>query len=282
MAISIPTITLPAPAKINLFLHILDRREDGYHNIQTVYQFLDYFDALTFTRREDGQITLSPELTDTPFEQNLITKAARLLQAETKTPYGVDIKLNKQLPIGGGVGGGSSNAATTLHALNELWEVHRSVEDLSKLGVRLGADVPVFVHGHAAWAEGIGDQLTPIILPEPWCLLIIPPCQVKSVNLYNDSRLTHDNAALRITDYQYNQGHNDFEPIVRFDYPEVSHALDWLKSFGKARMTGSGGCVFALFDTEEEASRIAAQVPSLYQSKVAKVRNLSPLMMKGH
>jgi 4-diphosphocytidyl-2-C-methyl-D-erythritol kinase len=272
-----PTITLPAPAKINLFLHILNQREDGYHNIQTVFQFLDFFDALTFVRREDKQITLTPEFTDIPFEQNLIIKAARLLQSESKTPYGVDIQLKKRLPVGGGVGGGSSNAATTLHALNALWEINHSVQDLTNLGVSLGADVPVFLHGHAAWAEGIGDQLTPIILPEPWCLLIIPPCKINTMNLYNDSRLTRDSAALRIADYQYNQGHNDFEPIVRFDYPEVSHALDWLKSFGKSRMTGSGGCVFALFDTEEEASRIAAQVPSPYQCKVAKVQNLSPL-----
>lgn len=272
--------TLPAPAKLNLFLHILNQRSDGYHNIQTIFQFIDYCDVLNFQLiKDDKKIILTPELIRLPNENNLIMRAARLLQKETACLQGVVITLDKRLPMGGGLGGGSSDAATTLLGLNKLWNTKLSVERLATLGVRLGADVPVFVYGHAAWAEGIGDQLTPMILPEPWYVLIFPPCQVATAEIFNDPRLTRDTAALTISHYQPGSGHNDFEAIIRLDYPVIAQALDWLGQFARAQITGSGGVVFAGFDTQEEASKIAAQVPSQYNSVVAKGLNQSPLQV---
>lgn len=272
-------LTLPAPAKLNLFLHILGRREDGYHNIQTVYQFVDFSDVLSFHLLKKPQIKLTPELYNVSHKKNLIIKAVKQLQKTTGCRLGVNITLNKKLPIGAGLGGGSSDAATTLVALNRLWKLNLSLDELAKLGITLGGDVPVFIYGHAAWAEGIGDQLTPIILPEPWYLLLIPPYQVETRKMYNDPRLTRDSAALKITGYRPGDGHNDFETLVRLDYPEIAKALDWLKGVTTARMSGSGGVVFGQFDTREEASRIAAQVPMDYKTVITKGLNHSPLQV---
>lgn len=271
------SITLPAPAKVNLFLHILGRRENGYHNIQTVYQFISLQDQLTFRVTQESSIQLSPTLMGVKTADNLIVKAAGLLQQTANVTQGVDIRLEKHIPMGSGLGGGSSDAATTLLALNELWQTGLSLAELSELALVLGADVPVFLHGHAAWAEGIGEELAPIILPEPWYLILIPHCHCETKKLYHDPRLTRDSAALTIGHYNPQLGHNDFEAVVRMDYPAVSHALDWLGQFAKARMSGSGCAVFAGFDSQEEVSKIAAQVPREFDHAVAKGMNQSPL-----
>ncbi len=294
-------LVLPAPAKVNLFLHIMGRRDNGYHNIQTVFQFLDFFDELSLSLCENKKITLTPKAEDSaiakdlssdalesletsaqnisgiPTSENLIIKAALLLQRETGCSLGAEIVLNKRLPIGGGLGGGSSDAATTLLGLNRLWDTNLTLDRLTELAVQLGADVPVFLRGHAAWAEGIGDQLIPIILPEPWYLLLIPTCRVITAKLFNDPRLTRDAQILDIKHYTPEFGHNDFEPIVRFDYPEVAHALDWLSQYTRSRMSGSGGVVFGTFDTLSEVSTIAAQVPAEYKSVVVRGLNVSPV-----
>ncbi len=271
------TLHLPAPAKLNLFLHVLGKRPDGYHNLQTVFQFIDYCDELIFVPRKDQQITLTPELIGVAPHNNLIIKAARLLQKHTQYSHGADITLLKNLPMGAGMGGGSSDAATTLLALNKLWDTKLSLNELAKLGMQLGADVPVFVHGQAAWAEGIGEQLSPMVLPEPWYVLLISPSKINTHKIFQDPRLTRDTPALKMNDYCMGQGHNDFELIVRQDYPEIADAYNWLSQFGKTRMTGTGCTLFAGFDTEREASTIAAQIKAPYQGIVAKGLNHSSL-----
>lgn len=271
------SLVLPSPAKLNLFLHILGRRDDGYHNIQTVFQFIDLCDELTFYCRQDKKICLMPDLMGLPAQKNLIMRAANLLREKTNCQLGADITYAKHIPMGAGLGGGSSNAATTLLALNQLWNINMPMSELAKLGEQLGADVPVFVHGHAAWAEGIGTDLTPIILPQPWYLLVIPGCHISSAELYNHEDLERDSAPLRISNYRIGQGQNDFESVACNEYPKVAEALDWLSEYAPSRMTGSGSVVFAAFDTQEEASKIAALVPVAMQGIVAKGLNRSPL-----
>lgn len=273
-------VTLPAPGKLNLFLHILGRREDGYHNIQTAFQFIDWCDELLFHVRSDTEIHLTSNIPEVSEADNLVVRAASCLQKESGCRRGVDIDLKKRIPMGAGLGGGSSDAATTLLALNVLWETQLSLERLLEIGATLGADVPIFIHGHAAWAEGTGIALSNVILPEPWYVLVIPPIQVSTEALYNDPRLTRDSAALTISQYEPGQGHNDFEKLLRFDHPEIAHALDWLGRFGRARITGSGAVIFAAFDTQEEAGTIAAQVPSSYKAMAVKGLNQSPLHKK--
>jgi 4-diphosphocytidyl-2-C-methyl-D-erythritol kinase len=270
-------LKLPSPAKLNLFLHITGKRADGYHNLQTVFQFLDYCDELTFTLRNDTQIVINDFSSEVTEQNNLILKAAKILQKLSSTAVGVDIHVKKILPLGGGVGGGSSNAATTLLALNKIWALNLSHAELLSIGLQLGSDVPIFLHGHACWAEGRGEILTPIILPEFWYVLLIPNCRINTATLFGDPRLTRDSEILKITHYSPAVGHNDFEPLVRMDYPEIAHALDWLGQFGKARMTGTGSTVFAAFDIREEASRIAEQSPESFKAVVAKGLNQSPL-----
>jgi len=270
-------LSLPSPAKLNLFLHILGHREDGYHNIQTVFQFIDWCDTLRFHVRSDDVIQLHSNMTCLADADNLVIKAAYCLREATGCKQGVNINLQKVLPIGGGVGGGSSNAATTLLALNYLWKTQLPIDELLTLGGTLGADVPIFIYGHAAWAEGIGNELTAIILPEPWYVLLVPELSIRTESLFKDPRLTRDSAALTIDSYHPDQGHNDFEKLQRFDYPEIAKALDWLGQFSKARMTGSGCVVFAGFDSKEEAGTIAAQAPSAYQAQVVQGLNESPL-----
>ncbi len=270
-------LTLPSPAKLNLFLHILGQREDGYHNLQTLYQFVDYCDVMRFRVLDHADIQITVEGADIPRQDNLVYQAALLMRQHRNSKKGIDIQLNKRLPMGAGIGGGSSNAATTLLALNVLWEAHLSLEELHQYALGLGADVPVFVHGHAAWAEGIGEQLTSMIVPECWYLLLFVPRHIDTEHIFNDARLTRDSAALTISHYHPWDGHNDFEPVVRLDYPEVATAIDWLKQHAPARMSGSGSTVFAPFDTREEASRIAAQVPENLKAVVVKGLNHSPL-----
>ncbi len=271
-------ITLPAPAKLNLFLHVVGRRRDGYHLLQTVFQFLDFGDELTFEVNDDGVIRHLNPLPGVPEEQDLVIRAASLLQRHCGVEQGVAIRLEKRLPMGGGLGGGSSDAATTLLALNHLWQTKLEVPQLAALGLSLGADVPVFIHGHAAWAEGIGEQIAPVELPEPWFLVVVPPVAVATADIFSHPDLIRDAQPITIRAFLAGEGVNTLEPVVTRCYPEVAEALAWLGRFGQARMTGSGGCVFAPFETEEAARRVLSQLPSGWWGFVARGRNRSPLL----
>lgn len=271
----------PAPAKINLFLHITGRRADGYHLLQTVFQFLDYGDELTFSVRQDGVVKRLNGVPGVPAENDLTLRAARQLQGVTGTPLGVDIAIEKRLPMGGGLGGGSSDAATTLVALNHLWQLGFSEDELAAIGLRLGADVPVFVRGRAAWAEGVGELLTPLALPEPWFLVIVPPCQVPTAELFAAPELTRNVQSSKIPAFLSGPWSeswvNVFEPVVRQRYPDVDNALKWLAKFAPARMSGSGACIFAPFASESQARQVLAEIPSQWRGFVAKGLNRSPL-----
>jgi 4-diphosphocytidyl-2-C-methyl-D-erythritol kinase len=265
-----------APAKINLFLHITGQRPDGYHTLQTLFQFLDYCDELTFSIRNDNKINLIAELPTVPTEENIIWRAAKLLQKTTQCKFGADIKLKKIIPMGGGLGGGSSDAATTLLALNHLWQTNLSKQQLAELGLQLGADVPVFIHGKAAFAEGIGEHLQFITLPEPWYLVLVPECQVNTAEIYRAPELTRNTAPITIRELLSRGGHNDCEAVVRNRYSAVAQALDWLAQYAPAKMTGTGACVFASFDTQQQALAVAAQAPKHLHSFVARGLNASP------
>ena len=270
--------TWPAPAKLNLMLRITGRREDGYHELQTVFQFLTIADELTFSVREDGQIQNIRPIPGVADEHNLCIRAARLLQKTFNTTLGTDIEIIKNLPMGGGLGGGSSDAATTLLALNQLWQTGLDIHQLANLGVQLGADVPVFVHGQAAWAEGIGEKLTPVNLPTPWFLILQPPVHVSTAAIFSDSDLTRDAERITIRDFLAGQVDNHCLPVVEKHHPEVRKALNWLNIHAKARLTGTGGCVFAEFGTRQEAERVQQQAPEIYTSFVTRGVNKSPVM----
>ncbi len=267
----------PAPAKLNLLLHITGRRADGYHELQTLFQFLTFGDWLYFDLRMDGEVRLVGEPAGVPAAADLCVQAARLLKEATGSNAGVTIYNDKRLPPGGGLGGGSSDAATTLAVLNKLWKLGLSLDELAELGLSLGADVPVFVHGEAAGAEGVGEVLIPVTLPEPWFLVVNPLVSVSTANIFSDPGLTRDTPRTKIPDPITGVGKNDCEAVVRRRYPEVAAALDWLTAFAPARMTGTGGCVFAAFDSEAAASVVAGQVPANWSSFVARGVNLSPL-----
>jgi 4-diphosphocytidyl-2-C-methyl-D-erythritol kinase len=274
---SLTSLRLPAPAKLNLFLHVTGRRADGYHNLQTLFQFLDFADTLDFTLREDNQILLHGELAGVSAEDNLITRAARLLQQHTGTSQGADIILHKRLPMGGGLGGGSSDAATTLVGLNHLWQTGVSLQSLATLGLQLGADVPVFVLGRAAWAEGVGEELTPVELDEPWYLVVMPDCQVSTAEIFSDQRLTRDTQPITLAAFREQGGRNDCLPVAEERYPEIRNALILLNNYCEAKMTGTGSCVFGAFPNEREADKVRARLPATLQSFVARGCNSSPL-----
>ncbi|NOX91496.1 MAG: 4-(cytidine 5'-diphospho)-2-C-methyl-D-erythritol kinase [Gammaproteobacteria bacterium] len=286
-----------APAKLNLFLHITGQRPDGFHELQTVFQFLDFGDVLRFCVRADGQLRRVVDVPGVPEAEDLIIRAARLLQAETGCTQGVDIHIEKTLPMGGGLGGGSSDAATTLVALNDLWRLGLGEDQLAVLGLQLGADVPVFVRGRAAWAEGVGEKLEPVMLPEPWFVVLAPGVQVSTAKLFSDTQLTRDARPIKIRDYLSWVGSggagnmsgalfcrdggsrvgNVFEPLVRARYHEVDVALTDLMRFAPARLTGTGGCVFAAFECESQAREVAKQLENRWQTIVAAGCNRSPL-----
>ena len=272
----------PAPAKLNLFLHITGRRSDGYHELQTIFQFVDYGDALQFDRRTDGVIHRVTELAQIPENDDLVVRAAKLLQKFTNTHYGVDISIKKRLPTGGGIGGGSSDAATTLHALNLIWKLSLSINELADIGHSLGADVPVFIHGLAAFAEGVGEKLTPIELPEPWFVVIAPGTHVSTQELFAAPELTRDSQPITIRDYFEGRCENVFEKIVRARYPAVDEALNWLSdiSQAQAKMTGTGSCVFVPVANEQLAQKISQKVPGKWQGFYAKACNKSPLLSR--
>jgi 4-diphosphocytidyl-2-C-methyl-D-erythritol kinase len=274
----------PSPAKINLFLHITGQRSDGYHELQTAFQFLDYADELYFDITHTSEINLLTPLPGVDNEQNLIVRAAKALQLHTGCQKGADIKIVKRLPMGGGLGGGSSNAATTLIALNQLWQCQLTTDELAELGLKLGADVPVFIHGHAAWAEGVGENLATISPDEPWYIVIIPNCHVSTAEVFSSQELTRDCEPITISRFLSGEGRNICEDVVINRYPAVSEALNWLKQYGEAKMSGTGACLFAAFNSKQQAEQIADIVPSDWQGFVAKGLNTSPLatMIKDH
>lgn len=272
------SLSWPAPAKINLFLHVVGRRPDGYHLLQTVFQFLSAGDDIDLAIRPDGDIRRLNALEGVPPDQDLVVRAARLLQSATGSSLGADIFVHKHLPLGGGLGGGSSNAATVLVGLNTLWKTGLSRDELAGLGLRLGADVPVFVHGQAAWAEGVGEQLTPIAVPERWYLVIHPGCQVPTAAVFADPELTRNTPVSTIHRLSLAACHNDCEPVTRRLFPEVGRALDWLAAFAPARMSGTGACIFAPFGSMAEAMAVASQVRAGWTAFVAAGRNRSPLL----
>ena len=269
--------TWPAPAKLNLMLHITGRREDGYHLLQSVFQFLNFGDEIVITVRNDGEIKRLSDLPGVEAEHDLVIRAARLLQQQSGCTLGADIKVDKRLPMGGGLGGGSSDAATVLVALNRLWETNLSLKALAELGLQLGADVPVFVHGHAAWAEGVGEILQPVELPEPWFLVLIPPVEVSTAEIFSDPQLTRDCQAIKIRDFLAGDGGNVCQPVAASHYPEIAQALTWLGRFAEAKMTGTGSCIFAAFDSEAQAQEVYQQLPKGWEGFVAKGSNRSAL-----
>ncbi|MDF3827553.1 MULTISPECIES: 4-(cytidine 5'-diphospho)-2-C-methyl-D-erythritol kinase [unclassified Pseudocitrobacter] len=273
----------PSPAKLNLFLYITGQRADGYHELQTLFQFLDYGDTLTIETRQDGQLRLLTPLEGVPDEENLIVRAARLLMKTAAQTHrlaegsGADISIEKRLPMGGGLGGGSSNAATVLVALNHLWQCGLSEDELAAIGLTLGADVPVFVRGHAAFAEGVGEQLTPIDVAEKWYLVVHPGVSIPTPMIFNDPELPRNTPKRSIDTLLKCEFGNDCEVIARKRFREVDEVLSWLLEYAPSRLTGTGACVFAEFDTELAARQVLEQAPEWFNGFVAKGVNLSPL-----
>ena len=271
------TVPWPAPAKLNRFLHIVGRRDDGYHLLQTLFQFLDHGDRLRFVPRADDRIRLYGGVAGLDPEQDLTVRATRLLQRHCGVDQGVEIHLDKRLPAGGGLGGGSSDAATTLVALNHYWRAGLDLPGLADLGLTLGADVPVFVHGRAAWAEGVGEQLHFVEPDEPWFLILVPSCAVSTVAIFNAPDLTRDSRPTRIRAFIVDADRNDCEAAVFRSHPEVARAARWLSRHGRARLTGTGGCVFAAFPERAQAEALLARRPAGVSGFVARGCNRSPL-----
>ncbi|MEZ8879229.1 4-(cytidine 5'-diphospho)-2-C-methyl-D-erythritol kinase [Vibrio lentus] len=268
----------PSPAKLNLFLYITGRRDNGYHELQTLFQFVDFGDELTVTaNRETSSITITPEIPGVATEDNLIWKAATALQQYTSTTFGADIQLKKVLPMGGGIGGGSSNAATVLVALNHLWQLNLSDDQLAEIGLKLGADVPVFVRGHAAFAEGVGEQLQPANPDEKWYLVVKPQVSIATVDIFTHSELTRNTPKRALSTLLEQEYVNDCEKIVRMLYPEVDKQLSWLLQYAPSRLTGTGSCVFSEFSSKKEAESVLEQLPDTVSAFVARGRNISPL-----
>ncbi|MHA6494048.1 4-(cytidine 5'-diphospho)-2-C-methyl-D-erythritol kinase [Pseudomonas borbori] len=274
------TLSLPAPAKLNLMLHILGRRADGYHDLQTLFQFLDHGDELHFAPREDGEIRLHSDIQGVSHDDNLIVRAARQLQQHANCALGADIWLDKRLPMGGGIGGGSSDAATTLLGLNHLWQLAWDEDRLAALGLGLGADVPVFVRGRAAFAEGVGEKLQPVELSEPWFLVAIPQVLVSTAEVFSDPELTRDTPPIKVRSLLEGGGRNDCQPVVEKRYPDVRNALILLNKFVPARLTGTGACVFGSFPNQDDADKVARQLPATLPSFIAQGRNVSMLHRK--
>ena len=269
--------TYPAPAKLNLFLHVVGRRADGYHLLQTAFRFVDHGDSLYFAPRDDGEIVLVNPLPGVPPESDLTVRAARLLQTETGCRQGAEIRVEKRLPMGGGLGGGSADAATVLLALNHLWQLGLSRQRLQEIGLTLGADVPVFVRGHAAFAEGVGEILTPVDPPEKWYLIVHPGVSIPTPVIFKDPDLKRNTPVRSIKTLLNCEFSNDCEDIARKRFREVDAVLSWLLEYAPSRLTGTGACVFAEFDTESEARQVLEQAPEWLNGFVAKGVNLSPL-----
>ena len=274
---SLHTYSFPAPAKLNLMLHIVGRRPDGHHLLQTVFRFFDYGDTLSFRVREDGVVARVNEIGGIAAEEDLCVRAARLLKNAAGTVAGTDIMLEKRLPLGGGLGGGSSDAATALLALNRLWGLDLPRLRLLELALQLGADVPVFVFGSNAFAEGVGEKLQPIKLPPAWYVVLSPPVTVSTARIFAHRDLKRDSKMITIQSFSTEPAANDLEPLVCREYPEVERHLDWLRQFGRPMMTGSGACVFASFDSETAARAVLAKLPRTMKGFIARGLERHPL-----
>lgn len=271
-------MSYPAPAKLNLFLHVTGRRPDGYHLLQTVFRFVDFGDELHITPRADGAVNLLTPLPGVVPENDLTVRAARHLQAHVGCALGADIAVEKRLPMGGGLGGGSSDAATVLLALNRLWGLGLPREELQALGLALGADVPVFLFGRSAFAEGVGEALRPIALPPAWYVVLCPPVQVPTAEIFADPGLTRDTNPIKMAAFSMAGTHNDLESVACRKFPVVAETLRWLRGFSsEARMTGSGACVFAAFADREDAERVFRQRPAGMDGFVARGLDRHPL-----
>lgn len=272
--------SFPAPAKLNLFLHVVGRRSDGYHLLQTVFRFIDFGDTLRFSPRDDDAVVRRNELPGVPSEHDLTVRAARALQDATGCRRGVTIDVVKRLPMGGGLGGGSSDAATVLLALNHLWQLGLSRPHLQEIGLQLGADVPVFVFGENAFAEGVGEVLRPIGIPDVWYLVLVPPVSVATVDIFRDPLLRRDTPVVDWRGgvrWRSGMGRNDLQPVAIRQQPLIGEYLAWLAGFGDARMTGSGSCVFAEFASEQEAERVFSERPPGCQGIVTRGLSFHPL-----
>jgi 4-diphosphocytidyl-2-C-methyl-D-erythritol kinase len=269
----------PAPAKINLFLHVVGRRADGYHLLQTVFRFLDFADTIRCEARSDGRILLANPLPGVPPDADLTVRAAGALRSATGATAGVTLHVEKRLPMGGGLGGGSSDAATTLMALNRLWRTGLDSIELQRIGLMLGADVPVFINGHTAFAEGVGEHFTEISLPAAWYLVLVPRVAVPTSEIFRSPVLCRDTPAIAAGDWHPGFGHNDLEAVACELYPEVARHLEWLRQHGDARMSGSGACCFAEFAGESAAKMALAAVPADMRGFIAAGMDRHPLLL---
>ena len=277
-AMRLPGPDHEAPAKLNLFLHVVGQRADGYHLLQSAFALIDRVDRLRFRVRADGEIRRVSDLAGVAPEDDLVVRAARALKVASGTPLGADIEVEKSIPMGAGLGGGSSDAATTLIALDRLWDTRLEARALSALGLALGADVPFFLFGRNAWVEGIGERLAPIDLPPRWYVVLVPPVAVPTREIFASPELTRNTEALKMADFSAFEGwRNDLEPVVVSRYPQVALHLEWLGRHGKARLTGSGSCVFAGFDDRATAESVMAQVPAPMKGFVAQGLPRHPL-----
>lgn len=266
-------LKLLAPAKLNLFLHVTGQRADGYHELQTLFQLLDWGDTLTIEPLDSPGIQLTGDSSGIPVEDNLIVRAARRILPDG---YGVRIHCDKRIPMGGGLGGGSSDAAATLLGIDQLFALQTSIDQLAAIGLALGADVPVFVRGQSAWAEGVGEQLSPVALPERYYVVVHPGCHIATGEIFTDPELTRDTAAITMSAFFAGYSRNDLQPVVERRWPAVHDALVWLGRFAPALMTGSGACVFAAFQSEREAAQVASEVPEAWRGFVARGINRRP------
>lgn len=266
-----------APGKLNLFLHINGRRDDGYHELQTLFQFIDFADELAIDVTPCGPIKFQTAIAGINTADNLIVKAANMLKAYSQTKHGAQIDLLKKLPMGAGIGGGSSDAATTLMVLNKLWKLDLPLSELAVIGRKLGADVPIFIFGQAAFAEGIGDVMTPAKIDERWYLLLIPKVAVSTAEVFCDPELPRNTPKFDLTQFNYNETRNDCQTIVAKNYPKVAQALQWLVEYAPARMTGTGSCIFAPFTDEQTARAAATRCPMEFSARICRGLNRSPL-----
>jgi len=267
----------PAPAKLNLFLHVVGRRPDGYHELQTAFQLIDLCDEIAITVRNDARIERLEGARGVQPEDDLTVRAGRALQVATGARRGASLRVRKRIPLGGGLGGGSSDAATVLLALNQLWGTGLSIDELARLGLEVGADVPVFVHGVSAWGEGRGERLAPMELPARWYVVVHPGVHVATREVFEAPELTRNSPLITMRAFLESGGRNDCEAVVRARFPEVGDALDWLGRSAPARLTGTGSCVFAAFERAIDAERVAARVPDRWRSFVARGLNDSPV-----
>jgi len=267
----------PAPAKLNLFLHVVGRRPDGYHLLQTAFRLIDLCDWLRFTPRENGEVRLARAIPGVLEDENLVVRAARLLQADGQARAGVEIDLEKNIPIGGGLGGGSSDCATTLAVLNRLWGLKLPAERLAEMALALGADVPFFLFGRNAFGEGIGERLARLDLPQAWYVVLVPPVSVPTRVIFAAPELTRNSKTIKISGFSAGFGRNDLEPVVCRRHAEVAAHLEWLRQFGDARMSGSGACVFAEFAAEREARSVHSRMPAEMRGFVVRGLDRQPL-----